>query len=131
MPKIPMVAIVDDDEAIRTSTANLMRSFGFAANLFASGEELLHSPRLAHACCVITDVQMPGMNGLELQTLLLARGHTVPVILITAYPDERTRQNALAAGAAGFFYKPFDAAAMIQCIADTLVTRKQAGMTPS
>ncbi|MFD2055441.1 response regulator transcription factor [Mesorhizobium calcicola] len=120
MPKIPMIAIVDDDEAVRTSTANLMRSFGFAANLFASGEELLRSPRLADACCVITDVQMPGMNGLELQTLLSARGHTVPVIFITAYPEERIRQNALAAGAAGFFYKPFDAVAMIRCIDNAL-----------
>jgi FixJ family two-component response regulator len=111
-----MVAVVDDDEAVRTSTANLIRSFGFAADAFASGEELLRSPRLDATCCVVTDVQMPGMTGLELQTVLLARGHTLPIIFMTAYPEERTRRDALAAGAAGFFSKPFDGAAMIRCI---------------
>jgi FixJ family two-component response regulator len=117
---IPMIAVVDDDEAVRASTANLIRSLGFDADLFASGEELFRSHRIDDTCCVITDVQMPGMTGLELQRLLLASRHTMPIIFITAYPDERTRRDALAAGAVGFFSKPFDSAALIGCIENAL-----------
>jgi FixJ family two-component response regulator len=116
VPDIPMIAVVDDDEAVRTSTANLIRALGFGADLFASGEELFRSHRIDDTCCVITDLQMPGMTGLELQRLLLASHRTVPIIFITAYPEERTRREAVAAGAVGFFSKPFDGAALIGCI---------------
>jgi FixJ family two-component response regulator len=117
---IPIIAIVDDDEAVRASTANLVRSLGFGAEAFASGEELLSSHRIDDARCVIADVQMPGMTGLELQRLLLACHHATPVIFITAYPEERIRRDALAAGAVGFFSKPFDGAALIECIQNAL-----------
>ena len=120
MSHIPIIAIVDDDEAVRASTANLLRSLGFGADAFASGEELLSSHRIDDASCVITDMQMPGMTGLELQRLLMAGHHTMPVIFITAYPAERTRRDALAAGAVGFFSKPFDGAALIECIENAL-----------
>jgi len=116
----PIIAIVDDDEAVRASTSNLVRSLGFDADAFASGEELLSSPRIDDASCVITDMQMPGMTGLELQRLLIVFHHTMPVIFITAYPAERTRRDALAAGAVGFFSKPFDGAALIECIENAL-----------
>jgi FixJ family two-component response regulator len=116
----PMIAVVDDDEAVRSSIANLIRSHGFSADPFASGEELLRSRRLDDACCIITDMQMPGMTGLELQGLLLAHRHPMSIIFITAYPEERTRRHALAAGAAGFFSKPFDGAALIRCIENAL-----------
>jgi FixJ family two-component response regulator len=120
VPHIPMIAIVDDDEAVRASIANLIRSLGFHADPFASGEELLRSHRLDDTCCVITDMRMPGMTGLELQGLLLARRRTMPIIFINAYPEERTRRDALAAGALGFFGKPFDGAALIHCIEHAL-----------
>ncbi|MES0101806.1 response regulator [Mesorhizobium sp. M0019] len=120
MSHIPTIAIVDDDEAVRASTANLIRSLGLRADAFASGEELLRSYRIDDTCCVITDVQMPGMTGLELQRLLLARCRTMPVIFITAYPEERTRRDALAGGAVGFFSKPFDGNALIDCIENAL-----------
>jgi FixJ family two-component response regulator len=116
----PMIAIVDDDEAVRSSIANLIRSLGFGADPFASGEELLRSHRLDDTCCVITDMQMPGMTGLELQGLLLAQRHMMPIIFITAYPEERTRRHAIAAGAVGFFSKPFDGAGLIHCIEKAL-----------
>ncbi len=115
-----MIAVVDDDEAVRSSIANLIRSHGFSANQFESGEELLRSCRLDDTCCVITDMQMPGMSGLELQGLLLAHRRPMSIIFITAYPEERSRLNALAAGAVGFFSKPFDGAALIDCIEKAL-----------
>jgi len=127
----PMIAIVDDDEAVRSSTANLLRSLGFGTDVFASGEELLRSRRLDDTCCVITDVQMPGMTGLELQGLLLARRRTMSIIFITAYPEERTRRDALAAGAVGFFCKPFDGAALIHCVEDALKESCGRTSTPS
>ena len=131
VPHIPIIAVVDDDEAVRTSTANLIRSLGFGADPFASGEELLRSHRIDDACCVITDVQMPGMTGFELQRLLMARRRTMPIIFITAYPDERTRRDALAAGAVGFFSKPFDGAALIDCIENALNGSREGKSTPS
>ncbi|KAA3451676.1 two-component system response regulator [Mesorhizobium sp. SARCC-RB16n] len=116
MPQIPLIAIVDDDGAVRTSTANLMRSAGYEAISFASGEELLDSARLNQVNCVITDVQMPGMSGLKLQDALLARRYTRPIIFITAYPEERDRCQAFAAGALAFFSKPFDGTEMLECV---------------
>ncbi|WP_334174591.1 response regulator [Pseudoxanthobacter sp.] len=115
-----MVMIIDDDEAVRTATASLLRSWGFATSTFARAEDFLHSPRLNEAGCVISDVQMPGMNGLELQARLIAGGHPVPLIFITAFPEERIRRQADAAGAAGFFVKPFDGDEMIACLRQAL-----------
>ena len=124
--EVPIIAVVDDDVAVRSSAANLIRSLGFKALPFASGEELMGSPSLDEIACVITDVQMPGMTGLELQSHLLASSRRVPIIFITAYPDERARRHALAAGAIGFFSKPFEGAAMIRCI-DTALSSARAG----
>ncbi|HCR12426.1 MAG TPA: two-component system response regulator [Desulfovibrio sp.] len=111
-----MISIIDDDEAVRVATESLVRSLGFGASTFASAEEFLKSARLAETSCVITDVHMPGMTGVELQTYLLAQGHHVPMIFITAFPEERTRERVNAAGAVGFLSKPLDGGAMIQCI---------------
>ena len=131
MSHIPTIAVVDDDEAVRASTANLIRSLGLRADAFASGEELLRSHHIDDTCIVITDMQMPGMNGLELQRLLLARRHPMPVIFITAYPEERSRRDALAAGAVGFFSKPFDGSALIDCIESALGGSRGGKPTPS
>jgi FixJ family two-component response regulator len=112
----PLISIIDDDEAVRVATENLVRSLGFGASTFSSAEEFLKSSRLEETSCVITDVHMPGMTGVELQTRLLALGHDLPMIFITAFPEERTRERVHAAGAIGFLSKPFDGGAMIQCI---------------
>ena len=104
------IAIVDDDELVREAMAGLMRSLGFSVNALSSGESFLGSSRLSCVCCLIADVQMPGMTGLELHQRLVGSGHAVPTILITAYVDEKVRAQALRAGVAGYLPKPIDEA---------------------
>ncbi|WP_188574835.1 response regulator transcription factor [Azorhizobium oxalatiphilum] len=117
-----MIVIIDDDESVRTATQSLVRSLGFGASCFESAEAFLGSPLLGAADCVISDVQMPGMSGIDLTRHLNARGHATPVILITAFPEDRIRRQADAAGAFGFFAKPFDGHTMIECIDRALST---------
>jgi FixJ family two-component response regulator len=100
--------------------SSLVRSLGFAAVAFASAEEFLASPTLNETSCLVVDVQMPGMSGLELQSELAARDRRMPVIFITAFPEDRIRRRAEAAGAAGFFGKPVDSRALIRCLDDVL-----------
>ena len=116
MPEIPVISIVDDDESVRVATKRLVRSLGFVGHAFASADEFLQSPWLADTSCVIADVQMPGISGLELQQLLVARGHRTPVIFITAFPDDRVRARALQAGAICFLTKPCHGTTLIQCL---------------
>ena len=111
-----MVAIIDDDEAVRLATASLVRSLGLTISTFASAEEFLQSPRCCDSDCVITDVQMPGMGGMELQARLRAAGSRTPVIFITAFPEDHVRRQATEGGAIGFFSKPYDGGAMIACL---------------
>jgi FixJ family two-component response regulator len=112
-----MIAIVDDDESVREATKALVRSMGYGAVTFASAEEFLEWDHFDDMLCVITDVQMPGLSGVELQKRLIAEGYRLPVIFITAYPDERTRQLVLDAGAIGYLSKPFDDESLVQCLA--------------
>ena len=101
-----MISIVDDDEAVRESTKALVRSLGYNARAFASAEEFLDS-NLDDTSCLILDVQLKGLSGVELQELLIAQGRRTPIIFVTAFPDERTRDQAISAGAIGFLNKPF------------------------
>ena len=116
MEKIPTIAIVDDDSSIRLATESLVRSLGFAARTFASAQELLQSPDLWDTACAIVDVQMPGMSGVDLQRVLVEQGHRIPLIFITAFPEERVRDWVLKAGAVCFLSKPFDGRNMIDCL---------------
>jgi FixJ family two-component response regulator len=111
-----MISIVDDDESVREATRCLVRSLGYGAAAFASAEEFLDSDRLLDTSCLITDVEMPGLSGLELQSRLAANGHRIPIIFITAYPEERVRARAQEGGAIGFFGKPFDEELFIGCL---------------
>ncbi|MBI2739280.1 MAG: response regulator [Rhodospirillales bacterium] len=115
------VAIVDDDEAVRDALRNLLASLDLGVATFASAEDFLASPACRAAACLITDVQMPGMSGLDLQRHLAGAGNLIPVILITAFPHDHLRQQAEAEGAYGFFAKPFDGGLMIDCIERALV----------
>jgi FixJ family two-component response regulator len=121
--KVPMISIVDDDESVRETLKGLVRSFGLKADVFASAEEFLESNRLQDTACLITDVQMQGMSGVELQTFLLTQGHDMPIIFMTAFPEERIRMRALNAGAIGFLGKPFDEKSLIDCLDKALESR--------
>jgi FixJ family two-component response regulator len=102
------IAIVDDDEAVREAVSNFFKSVGFAAVAFASAEEFLNSSYLDKASCLVLDVQMPGMGGLMLQSHLASVGRNIPIVFVTAYPDERARDKALMSGAVRFLTKPFN-----------------------
>jgi FixJ family two-component response regulator len=93
-----------------------VRLHGFSVYSFASAEAFLQSPRLADTECLITDMRMPGMSGVELQSRLIAQGQRMPVIFVTAYPEESSRTAALQAGAVGFLSKPFDSSTLIDCL---------------
>jgi FixJ family two-component response regulator len=125
LQKTPVVSIVDDDEAVRLALRSLVRSLGYVSNVFSSAEEFLGSSELTETSCVISDVQMPGMNGIELQSRLKMLDCCTPVIFVTAFPDERSRARALEAGAIGFLEKPFEGRAMIQLIETALRARGQ------
>jgi FixJ family two-component response regulator len=114
--KPPTVAVVDDDEAVRGALGNLLASLDLGVATFASAEAFLASPACRDAACLIADVQMPGMSGLDLQRHLSESGNRLPVILITAFAGEHVRRQAEAEGAFGFFAKPFDGRLMIDCI---------------
>ncbi|WP_246774186.1 response regulator transcription factor [Bradyrhizobium diazoefficiens] len=101
---------------MRTATARLLRSLGFSAHAFASAQELLLSPRLHETSCLIADVEMPGMSGLELQEYLVTNGYNTPMIFITAFPEERIRERAMRAGAVDFLSKPFDEPRLLDCV---------------
>jgi FixJ family two-component response regulator len=101
------IVVVDDDESVREAATNLFRSMGFNAVAFNSAEEYLNANVLDKTSCLVLDVQMPGMNGLTLQSRLAAAGRRIPIVFVTAYQDERARACALASGAVCFLTKPF------------------------
>ena len=104
----PRVSIVDDDESVREAIRGLLRSLGVSADVFASAEEFLESDAAKNSACLILDVRMPGMSGLELQARLAAAGYKIPLIFITAHASDReARARALQAGAVDVLYKPF------------------------
>ena len=111
---VPVISIVDDDESVRAATGSLVRSLGFKAHTFASAEEFLRSQHVDETSCLITDVKMPGINGIELQGVVREGGRRTPIIFITAFPEEPIRVRAMQAGAIGFLSKPFDVAALIK-----------------
>ena len=115
-----MISIVDDDESVREATKCLVRSLGYDAATFCSAEEFLGSGHVTVTACLITDVQMPGLSGVELQAALANRGFRIPTIFMTAFPDESVRRRAMDAGAVGFLHKPFNGKALIQFIQDAI-----------
>ena len=112
----PKVLVVDDDASVRTGVQRLIRSAGFVVETFASAEDLLAAWPSDNWGCLIVDIQMPGLSGLELQTKLAALGSTVPIIFITAHDDPNARSRALNGGAADFLEKPFDDEELIAAI---------------
>jgi FixJ family two-component response regulator len=111
-----LIAVVDDDASIRVATDSLLRSRGYSVCAFESAGDLLQSADLNEIACVITDVRMPVMGGIELQASLRARGCTVPFVFITAFPEGPVRTRAMNGGATGFLTKPFDAPTLIKYV---------------
>ena len=119
-----LISVIDDDESIRRTTSRLIESFGFRAAAFESAESFLSSGRLNDASCLIVDVQMPGMNGLQLQCQLAAANCRIPIIFITAYDDNESRRRAMQAGAVAFLGKPFSGEQLLQWIRSTIGLEK-------
>ena len=112
----PLVAIVDDDDSIRAATENLLEAAGYSTKTFSSAESFMSSERRQKVSCVVADMRMPGMTGLELFEALVASGRAIPTVLVTAYPDEQTRLRAREAGILCYLSKPFAPDELCACV---------------
>jgi FixJ family two-component response regulator len=116
----PLVAIVDDDKSIREATSDLLKASGYAPAAFEDAESFLAWPGRAGVACLIADMHMPGMSGLELYEALVAAGESMATLIITAHPEERTRLRARKAGVRGYLTKPFGADELLECLGEAL-----------
>ena len=121
-----LISIIDDDEWSRIGITKLVQSFGFVVHDFSSADAFLNSPLLPQTACVISDIQMPVLSGLQLFDELRNRGHNIPVIFATAFPNEGVRAQALLRGATCVLTKPFDGEALELCLATALKGGKSA-----
>jgi FixJ family two-component response regulator len=115
-----MIAVIDDDSTVRSGVAFLLKSFGYTAATFESAEDFLRSGSLSETSCVITDIKMPGMSGVELQERLISFGCRFPIIFMTAFPEESVRSHVLSAGAHCFLTKPCEPQSLINCVVSAL-----------
>lgn len=122
--KGPLIAIVDDDKSMRDTTRDLLESAGFSAATFASAARLLKSQRLHRVFCLIADMRMPKMTGLELHQHLVASNHAISTILMTAYPDERVRAQVMKANVVCYLTKPFEAEELLDCVRSAIHGRE-------
>ena len=111
-----VISIVDDDGLVRDAIGELVRSLGYRTAVFPSAEQFLESGRIGETACLITDLQMPGMSGFDLQNRLRNDGFNTPIIFVSAFPEERYRTRALDAGAVAFLSKPFEEQSLLECI---------------
>jgi FixJ family two-component response regulator len=125
-PQFCHIAIVDDDDAVRFALSSLLRSYGYRTEAYDSAYALLAAGALGDYHCIITDLQMPGMSGIELLELLRRQSNRLPLILMTAFPEEALRRRALQGGACCFLSKPFEAHDLLRCL-----RQAQAGHTSS
>lgn len=123
MPTKPLIAIVDDDETACEGTMDLVMSMGFVARGSRCAEEFLESSYLAETSCLITDMQMPGISGLELHNRLQQSGKAIPTIIMTAFPNDRDRAQAIEAGVSCYLVKPFNDADLLGCVRSALALR--------
>ena len=117
---VTVISIIDDDESIRNGTLRLVRSLGFIGHAFPSAQAFLVSGQLIETSCLISDIHMPEMSGIQLHDALRAHGYDIPIIFITAFPDEKIRAQALAQGAVCFLDKPFEGEVLARCINSAL-----------
>jgi FixJ family two-component response regulator len=124
VPKDQIIAIVDDDQFVRESVKRLMKSLGFMVMAYPSASDFLESPHLQDIACLIADIHMPGMTGVELHKYLADAGRAIPTILVTAYPDDRDRVRAQKDGVIGYLTKPFSEANLIHHVRSALAHNK-------
>jgi FixJ family two-component response regulator len=117
-----VICVIDDDASIRAATDSLLRARGYVVHTFASAADFLGSPELFQASCVITDVRMPEITGVEMQTVIRRQGHRMPFIFVTAYPEEKSRLQAVQDGAICFLSKPFDAPTLLKWVEAALAS---------
>ncbi|HXG64421.1 MAG TPA: response regulator [Blastocatellia bacterium] len=127
MPDNPVISIVDDDESVREAIESLIKSVGLNAQVFASAEEFLNSNHIEDTSCLILDMRMPGMSGLELQRRLAAGDYGIPIIFISAHSDDKIRAQALGAGAVDFLFKPFTEEALVYTVQAALGPSRDGG----
>ncbi|WP_034855192.1 response regulator transcription factor [Sinorhizobium sojae] len=118
--KKPLIAIVDDDQSMREATRGLMRSLGFDAEAFSSAGDFLKFPDLRRTDCLVTDIHMPGMSGIDLHRRLVALGESIPTVLITAYPNGDARAHGLGSDVVGYLEKPFSEQDLLNCVRSAL-----------
>ena len=129
MTDLPLISIVDDDEGVRTAIESLVTSLGLAARTYSSAESFLRSPLRSETACIILDVQMPAMSGVELHSHLSKLGFDIPIIFITAYPDKVDKAHALNAGIISVLHKPFDEERLVEGI--NVALRRRRGPAPA
>lgn len=115
-----VISVVDDDVSVRLATLDLLNSAGFACEAFASGEDYLNSGHTANTRCLILDLNMAGMSGLDVQHQVVQSGHDIPIIFITAFPEDWSRAHAMQAGAAGYLAKPYSDDELLSCLEKAL-----------
>jgi FixJ family two-component response regulator len=116
LPEARVISVIDDSEAARNGTVRLVRSLGFIVHAFPSAQTFLHSEQLTKTRCLISDIQMPRMNGIQLHDTLRARGYDIPIIFVTAYYNEEIRAEALDRGAICILSKPLDGETLLSCL---------------
>ena len=127
MPKRSLVSVVEDDQFFRESMRRLLRSMGYGVEAFASAADFLASPRLGETACLIADVNMPAMTGVELYRHLVASGHAIPTILVTAYADDDVESRAMKDGVICYLRKPVDENHLKRCLLAALSHRERPG----
>ena len=127
MNTVPLIAVVDDDEAVRGSLSSLLRSLGYGVCCYASADAFLQAEEIRPPACLILDVQMPGMTGPELQASLAGSGRSIPIIFMTGFPTEALRRQVMQAGARAYLDKPVDGDTIAQCLAQALADVGAAG----
>jgi FixJ family two-component response regulator len=130
MLESPLVAIVDDDKSIRNATQDLLKAAGYSTATFEDAESFLDSATRATAACLVADMRMPGMSGVELYQALLASGHGIPTVIITAHPEEVTQARGRVAGLTCYLIKPFTPDELLECVHEALAKSRTPGAIP-
>jgi FixJ family two-component response regulator len=130
MLESPLVAIVDDDKSIRNATQDLLKAAGFSTATFEDAESFLGSASRASAACLVADMRMPGMSGVELYQALVASGHSIPTVIITAHSEEVTQARARVAGLTCYLIKPFTPDELLECVHEALAKSQGRGAIP-